>query len=294
LQFPDKIANTVVFGNIFVALCAYFLSLQELYFDAKLELLNTSSSFVFFSTLFIYNYRKAFTISFELSDALSQRSKWAVLNKPMITTITLLTAVGLFATSFFLNFRTLLLLIPLFALSVFYATPFSLKTKSEKSLRHLPFLKIFLVAGVWSGVTVIFPVFENDIENLFSYHTGFTLATRFLFLFSITIPFDIRDIEIDKRNKIKTIPIVFGSNKARQLSLILLLVFMLIYALSYFNSAVVFDYKSAGYIASGLISMGFIIASRYNTTEFFTSFWIEGLMLMQFMLIYAAKSLSGS
>ena len=293
MLFLKKIFRTFVFGNIFVALCAYFLSLQELYFAGKLALINPTSLFIFFSTLLIYNYRKLLFTHRELKPPFSERAQWIVNNRAVLAVITVCSVFGIFISVLSLNKQILLFLFPLFLVSVLYATPFSRKMDSLKRLRQLPFLKIFLVAGVWSAVTVLLPVIANDFKNLFSVQVIFTFCMRFIFLFAITIPFDVRDMEVDERNHIKTFPVVMGEKKAIQLSVIALTFFILMYACSGFFVSEIDNKIKFGYILSGWLSIAFVFQSLRNKREYFTSFWIEGLMLMQFVLIYIFTKIIG-
>ncbi len=287
LLLQDKIKNTFVFGNIFVAVCAYFLSLEELYFQEKIALLNSTSLFVFFSTLLIYNYRKAIYNEEHLPPK-TVRSNWIVANKQVLRWLTILGGIGLILTAYCLSKRTLLFLIPIFLISLFYATPFNFNNTSTIRLRYFPFLKIFLVAGVWAAVTVLFPVFENDFDSFFSFDVIFTFITRFIFLFAITLPFDIRDMEVDQQSQIKTIPVVFGKIKANNLALLLLLLFIVLYVLRYYFSHKPNNFLNIGYIASGFLAVLLVYWSRKRTGEYFIAFWIEGLMLFQFLLILVA------
>ena len=281
----NKIKRTIIFGNIFVAACAYFLSIEESYFAGKRALINTPSLFVFFSTLLIYNYRKLFFNDRNLVPPLTQRVEWVVRNRSTLAVICFASLFGIMICAFSLSGRTFLFLLPLFLVSVLYATPFSRNMNSVKRLRYLPFLKIFLIAGVWSAVTVLFPVIENTSESLFSGPVIFTFITRFIFIFSITVPFDIRDIEVDKRNNIKTFPVVLGERTSVQIAIAALLLFILMYAGSIFFIPEINQRVVYGYIISGFISIAFVAQSLKNKSDYFISFWIEGLMLMQFLLI---------
>ncbi len=291
MRLLNKIGHLFLFGNIFVALCAYFQTLNELYFSSQLSLVNPTSIFVFFSTLLIYNYRKLLFAKLDLKEPFTNRAKWVFANRLSIAIICFSSVLGIIISMFSLSKRTLLFLLPLFVISVLYATPFSRNMDSMKRLRQLPFLKIFLVAGVWSAVTVLFPIIENDFQNLFSTPVIFSFCARVVFIFSITLPFDIRDIEVDKKNGIKTFPVVFGEKKSVQLSIASMLLFILLQLVGvYFHY---FDARATGvgYLLSGIISLFFIAQSSAKKNEYFVAFWIEGLMLLQFILLLVAHFL---
>ena len=67
------------------------------------------------------------------------------------------------------------------------------------------------------------------IENNLSLNNNMILhlICRFLFVFLITIPFDIRDIKYDNNN-LKTIPLSLGIQKSKLLSIFTLLLICLI------------------------------------------------------------------
>jgi 4-hydroxybenzoate polyprenyltransferase len=286
-----KLIRTFVFGNIFVAFCAYFITTQELFFDAKISLVNPAALLVFFSTLLIYNYRKLLFGRQELSPPFTERSQWIVSNRSLLAIICLCSVFGILISCFSLKGSTFLFLIPFFFVSVLYATPLSTQLNSTKRLRHLPFVKIFLVAGVWSAVTVLFPALEYEIESIVSPSLLFTFSTRFLFLFAITLPFDLRDMEADRQNNIKTFPLVLGEKKTIQLAIVCLLLFCLCYLLGAFVFKQINPFKACAYCISGLIAIGFVSQSEKQKSEYFVSFWIEGLMLVQFILLFIFKHL---
>lgn len=291
MHLLKKIVHFFLFGNVFVAICAYFQTLNELYFSANLKLVNPTSLFVFFSTLLIYNYRKLLFAERDLKAPYTERAKWVFSNRTTLAVICISSVIGIIISLFKFSEQTFFFLFPLFIISVLYATPFSRNMDSMKRLRQLPFLKIFLVAGVWSAVTVLFPVIENDFHNLISSSVIFSFFARAVFIFSITLPFDIRDIEVDKKNGIKTFPVVLGEKKAVVLSMASMLLFIFLqFTGLYFH---LFESKAMGigYLFSGIVSLLFIAQSSSKQNEYFVAFWIEGLMLLQFILLLVAHVL---
>ena len=83
------------------------------------------------------------------------------------------------------------------------------------ALREVPGIKIFLIALAWSLVSVGLLVEEYQIGGQLMF--GFCLFTVFVLFLLLTIPFDIRDLKYDKF-QLKTIPKVFGEEKARYIA----------------------------------------------------------------------------
>lgn len=90
-----------------------------------------------------------------------------------------------------------------------------------RNLRELPYLKIHLIAVVWVFACGFFPLLNEG-----HFHTDHVLfaSNHYLFLLAITIPFDIRDLNMDSTDQ-RTIPQMIGSPAARILALALLVVF---------------------------------------------------------------------
>ena len=104
-------------------------------------------------------------------------------------------------------------------ISILYSIDIKFKNKIIlRKFRNIPYLKIFLISFTWSCITDLIP--SLIIENKINYNT---LIQRFLFVVSITIPFDIRDKNIDS-NYLKTLPQIFGKNKSLLISILFIFV----------------------------------------------------------------------
>ncbi|MCB9170998.1 MAG: hypothetical protein H6597_02175 [Flavobacteriales bacterium] len=97
-----------------------------------------------------------------------------------------------------------------------------------RGLRYVPFLKVFLIALVWSGVVVVFPFAAHRAEG--SPLLWFLVVERACFVLAITLPFDVRDMHADDPAQ-RTIPQVFGPKATKLLALVFLLVSLVIITL---------------------------------------------------------------
>jgi len=77
-----------------------------------------------------------------------------------------------------------------------------------RRLRDFAFIKIFMIAMVWSFVTEAIILLEESTGSRVM--TLLAFVERFLYFVAITIPFDIRDIVIDKSSKVRTLPTTLG------------------------------------------------------------------------------------
>lgn len=100
------------------------------------------------------------------------------------------------------------------ALSLVYPIPLPFKNKTNGlnyRLRDIPFIKIFLISLTWATGSCCYFAPALQVGHSFPYHL---FLLQFIFIFFITIPFDINDIEIDNAVGVKTIPILLGIKKA--------------------------------------------------------------------------------
>ena len=81
-------------------------------------------------------------------------------------------------------------------------------------LREKPYLKLPLISIVWALATVVYPVILVDSISMVS--IGVLCAAfiaRLIYIAGITVPFDVRDLQIDDL-KMKTMPQVIGKEQA--------------------------------------------------------------------------------
>lgn len=127
---------------------------------------------------------------------------------------------GIFAlgSALFLPFS----LIPAIALTGLLALAYSHPILPKKRrLRDIPLVKIFLIAGVWTYLSVFLPAWEAGVP-LTTKWVSFAIE-RALFIFALTLPFDIRDIQLDRASGLLTFPTYLGIFKTKQIAFLALL-----------------------------------------------------------------------
>lgn len=173
-----------------------------------------------------------------------------------------------------------LCMLPFVLIAVFYYIPSRTSALSAYSLRNIPLLKIFLIAGVWTGITAMLPAFQQDIA-LKDPSLIWLLAERFVFILAITIPFDVRDMAKDRKEGIVTIASLAGVKGTRWLStgmhaLFLLLTFM------QFGLSPIFYARACCVLA--LLVVTFRIQA--DSEEYFYTGLIDGGMALQLVILY--------
>ncbi len=117
------------------------------------------------------------------------------------------------------GFRREILLVVLFLPSFFYQIPIISYHGKYISVRKMPYFKIFLISFVWAFVSSLM-IFVT-IDSIEFMHSLWILLLNFIFILSITIPFDVRDKIQDKRNELKTLSHIFGDSQLIVTSIIL-------------------------------------------------------------------------
>ena len=222
-----RLHKILIETNLFIA----FAAVAFLWANVYLLGLNKNNLFilsfqVFFSTWFVYQisrwiyYKKGQYIN-ENELVVQWFKKFPKFNEFTIYGSGIITII----LTCFLKWKTILVLGVIGGISVLYPfqilKPFGIQTR----LRDFPFLKIFLIAIVWSTTSVILPATETNINFHERKDIILVFITQFIFILFITLPFDINDAEMDKSTRIKTIPTVFGIRISKIICLILGIVY---------------------------------------------------------------------
>ena len=256
----------LVFSNIWVAFCVFALALSS-----ELLLENTNhkiSHFVFFTTIFTYNFQRVVRVK---KGANHMRKEWLLTNKIAVYSLILLG--GIVGMYYFFKFQISTQMAIIFSgvLSLLY--PFG--------LRRLPFSKIFIISLVWTISTMLLLVLENNIP--ITYNVILQLMSRFLFVFAITIPFDIRDLKYDAQN-FKTIPLFFGVQKSKIIGVLALIICGIISFFQSLENDLILSNLLALILLYFVASI-FIVKSEESKGEMYFSFWIESLCILGYFFL---------
>lgn len=160
-------------------------------------------------------------------------------------------------------------------LTLLYAIPF---LGRFKNLRNVGGFKIFMVSLIWSGFTVMLPVLEANLS--FDWDIGVVAIQRFVMVFVLILPFDVRDMEKDTPS-LQTIPQRLGVQKTIWLGIALSLLVM---ALTFLK-----DNLSLREILMNVVLMAMLIKIlvqvKRNDSKYFAAFWVESIPVF-WMLIW--------
>jgi 4-hydroxybenzoate polyprenyltransferase len=279
--WSKRFSDLIVFDNVFISICAmglFFVS--QVSFHHSLSL-TPAALFVFFATLLVYNLHKSLSL-------LRQQTVREVLRLLFSENLTVVVRIFIFSglagmsvTFFLLQPAQRLPLIILGAITLAYSFPIIRIGANRRRFREIFFIKIFLISIVWAFATVWlaamdFDVLPDDIWLLF--------AERTLFVFAITIPFEIRDMEQEKRWGNTTLPVVLGIKVSKRLAWFCLFLFCALVAWHRRS----FGMKEGVAIAmaiSALAAAWTVYLTHEDKNHFFYKFFVDGTMLLQFIFV---------
>ena len=268
MNLLNRAFSFYVFSNIHVALSASCLVLMTLDYGNSSSL--NTVVFVFCATVLAYNFIQ----HAEMDRTYPVLAHWTRSSSKPLLALNLLMLAGLVYALLNLRWPDIFLLFPFFLLTLFYVYP---GTKKFKGLRSLPGLKLFVIALVWAGVTVLFPLSVSGIP--FGEGEWVVFAQRFLLILAITLPFDIRDLQLDDE-QLATLPQTLGVNNSKWVALLALSAFVVLFFVgAYFNPAE----RYVGLFVA-VISAVLVLRSGIYQGRFFSAFWVESIPIAWYLL----------
>ncbi|BDD08527.1 hypothetical protein FUAX_09590 [Fulvitalea axinellae] len=176
-------------------------------------------------------------------------------------------AVGFYMSYVWLGVEETLFLAVFGFLSLAYNFPDAIPFRK---LRSLPLLKIFLIALVWASTGALYPALltgklgQPEINQLF--------WAEFLFIFAITLPFDIRDYYSDRQLQLLTIPGLIGTKNTKYLALVSWLGFVVL--------AVSLGISPTGLALLSFLGVYAIVRSGAGRHALFYTGFIDGLIIL--------------
>lgn len=268
MKIVKRVFNFYLDASIHVALAVFALVM------VTVEILNISvdmhfSWFLFFGTIVCYNFIKYGVEAEKYILVANQYHK-------NIQFFSFAALVPIFYHAYFLNIETWLGIGSLMLLVGLYALPVIPNTRN---LRSLGVLKIFIVALVWSGVTVIVPLLSVK-GFIFSSDVYIEAAQRFVLVFILLVPFEIRDLAYDHEN-LKTLPQRYGVVNTKLFGAFAVILFFFLTFLKNNISQTELIGKGLLFLILGIL----MFITKRNQSKYFSSFWVESIPILWWILV---------
>ncbi len=226
------------------------------------------SSFIFWSTLLIYQFNSRSTLR-----QLRQFSTTSFKTPPrFLLVITFLLLLHLP----FLSITTVVCAGALGLLSILYNLPEQPLSSGLLPLRGIPLLKVLIIAFVWASISTLLPLAVAPTPS-YSSDVVFLFAAHFLFILGITLPFDLRDFANDKRLSIMTVPHIIGVGNTKLLAFL---------CISGFTVMMCFQISGIYILPLFLATTILIFNVTPERNKFYFSFWLDGTILLYFLIIH--------
>lgn len=257
-------------SSIHVAFSVYaFTKITQYYFGLVADL--NLEAFIFFGTITGYNFVKYAGVAKFYHRSLTKSLR-------LIQIFSLICFCLLCYFGWRLPMKTLTYFSPFAVLTLLYILPFL--GGFQKSLRGVSYLKIFVVAIVWTGVTSSVPILSEgkSIDIILPF------IQRMLFVLVLILPFEIRDMKLDIRD-VRTLPQKIGVPQTKKVGLTLLL-FVLI--LEFLISEDKMLRNVALFISFLLLFL--IMRSKENQSKFYSSFWVESIPILWWLVLLIIRN----
>jgi len=273
MKVLKQLFNFYINSSIHVALAVYSLTWITL-LEYKIPYDETILYFIFYASITGYNFVKYFGVA-----KFHHRSLINWLKAIQIFSFICFLLMCYYA--FKLNTKTLFFIFCFGVVTFFYAIPFLPKhlfLDKQHNLRSVGGLKIYLIALVWSGVTVFLPLINNDY--LINFDIILTGIQRFIFVIVLMLPFEIRDVRYDSL-KLGTIPQKIGVRQTKIIGSFLLVLF---FVLELFKDETALNQIFVLLIIS-ILTILFLIYSKIEQGKYYSVFWVEGLPILWLILL---------
>jgi 4-hydroxybenzoate polyprenyltransferase len=277
-----KIALVIIDSNIYISLAAVFLCVATQIQLGMEPQWHPYLFIIFFATLFEYNLNALILVFTNQSGLHTSRYNWLRENPVLFSSVIIISVVGFTIAALFAMKKVLFVFLAVALLTVFYLVPILKIGNKYIRLREIPYLKIFLIALVWSFSTTLLPVVQSPGSHSQN-EILVMLAERFLFIFAITIPFDVRDQVQDKKSGLKTIPLLINEKNSFQLACVVLLIFCTVSFIHYFVYRSFF--MGWALVISGATTFMFLRSHKIRNLRYYHYAVLDGTMLLQGLLV---------
>jgi 4-hydroxybenzoate polyprenyltransferase len=265
-------------SQLFVASCSVLLGFETVIIaDSTTNFV--SISLVFFATLFIYNTSR---LTIDIQPGEKQRLTGLTISGRKLHL--LLAAFSIFASFIFLtqlHFHQLLVFALTAIFSIAYMMPLRIREKRIPGIRNSLIFKNILLSVIWTLATCLLPLSENT-GQIFGEPMIWMMARRFLFIYALTTIFDLKDLESDKMEGVRTIARSAGFIGTRIISLVAMSIFTLLILLD--PHLTNYAYKAA-LLTSAFITALIIAGVHPQENRNAFVFVVDGAMAIQALLV---------
>lgn len=274
------IAAFLAYSNLWIALGAALLTAQYSLLYGR----HVSFFLIIFtgaSTWGLYAFHRLGTLALH-GPSLPANGRWEWLkSRCVLLAVFAALGMGIGGIFFFaLPLKVRLALMVPALVSLLYAFPL---LPGVQRLRDLPWVKLFAVSLMWAWVMAVVPAAWAGME-IRLHPVGWFFLERFIWMLGLTLPFDIRDMELDRRTGTRTIPLALGAERSKATAVALLLLSLGMGIVGW-----VIGFCSGSYVLAFVLgtlpAFGLIRKIRHGgNSDLLFSFGLDGILVLQPLL----------
>jgi len=274
------VLNALIYSNLWIALAAVMMVNMTLH-QLQLPLAPAYLlGIIFASTICSYTLHRLVAIRNIPKDLpyYPPIVKWSIQYKIFLQLAFGIAAFSSIICFFILPIAAQICMIIIGIITLGYSIPlFQLKGKKFK-FRDLGISKIFLISIIWAISTGLLPALYYN-TSLTNWPLISIVIERFLFVFIITLPFDIRDMGFDQSQELKTIPILIGipNTKKIAIGLMALLSLLSTVRILYYPTNLA---ELIALLAAYIITIALVQQTKSNQEEYFYLGLLDGTMIL--------------
>lgn len=266
-----------MFTNVYVALCGAALTAASYALLGLPPRLDHVAGLVFCCTLVIYNLDRLV----EPRPGDSEHEQWVEAHRRLLWCLTIAGAMGSAIFAMMLSKPSLYSLPIAGAIAVGYCLPVVRISGRWRRLKALPGAKLLLIALVWTYATAGLPILESGAT--LHQNTVMILLARLFFIAAVALPFDLPDMQRDRRSGIATIPTMLGVRATQQIA------FALIALSALFSVLNTWPHASALIISTACVA-ALIVMLRPSRGVLYFMVALDGMLLVQAGLLWMSAA----
>ena len=218
-RFFQYLLYFFVYSGLLIALSASALA-AEVFVVLDINMDFSYLAFVFTATLLTYSVHRILGIRKIKEKYSNERFAIIYSLRPAIASVTIISSCALAYLITIINQAYLWQFGIAGIICFFYVMPL---IHFKKRLRDIPFIKILLISAAWTFVANM-PIINKEMVTQEPLILSLMTIEKFVFIFLITLPFDIRDYEIDLSMNVKTFAHSLGAERVYPLIYLLIII----------------------------------------------------------------------
>lgn len=280
MRYIHRCIDFLLYSNIWIAGAATALYLYSKYYFTTDLSFDLVALFVFCTCIWLYSLHRFIGLGRVHISESSYRYRQIHRFKIPFQILAIVSFVGSILLVTQLSWTQILMLVIPGILSLLYVLPVFSK---RRRLRDFHYIKLFIIAFVWGGLTVLLPL-ESCADCHFNNTTFLLFLERSMFVFALTLPFDIRDLSIDQIDGVKTLATALGIRGVWLTSLLLLTLSSSLYV--YF-----FSTQQIGapilyiHLTTNIITLLCIMLAFWQQQDWYYTGILDGTMFLPYLLL---------